>query len=438
MNHFSLRVTAISPLAIRADHAPGSAKNALFINGSTLLGSLAAVHRLFFPDREEEFARLFLQENIHYPNLYPATFKSSSLQEASSPVYPLPKTAQSCKRFAGFDKLADDDTDDADAPHGIRDSLLDWAVFKIGSTSKKGNIAFLPALTHLKDCPTCKEPLDHFDGFYRRDEYGPSQAGKAKPETRLQTHTGINRETGIVEEGILYNRLVFEEDTPFWGLLKVDDQVLATFQDFIYEGKDRNEAILSDTIQNFLRIGTSRTRGLGKVAFEIRLLHDEQDKFTAFKERLKLFHQALKARAEQYSITPSKPYYFALTLHAPLILQDELLRYRGTIPGNTFTELLGLSSTVPVGTFQQIYQMASVRRVTGWHELWGTPRTNEYAIDTGSVFLFSSSLEPDDSWLRPLFELEEHGLGKRCAEGFGRIVISDPFHREGDLHWTKK
>ena len=74
-----------------------------------------------------------------------------------------------------------------------------------------------------------------------------------------------------------------------------------------------------------------------------------------------------------------------------------------------------------------------MKRLSGWQELWGTPRTNEYAIDSGSVFLFSSTQAADDSWLRPLFELEQRGLGRRTAEGYGRILISDPFHREGDL-----
>ena len=301
-------------------------------------------------------------------------------------------------------------------------------MFKIASSPKKGDIAFLPALTHLKICPLCKAAIDHLEGFYRRDEHNPSQAGKAKPETRLQTRTGINRETGTVEESILYNRLVFEEGTAFWGLLKVDDQALAPFQDFIY--KDRKEAIPSDNIQNFLRIGTGRTRGSGKVAFEIQMLTEQQNRFGAFKERLELFDGALKKRAKDCSIEDLKPYYFALTLHSPTILQDDLLRYEGTISGDTLATLIGL----PSGMLKQVYQAASVRRVTGWQELWGTPKTNEYAIDTGSVFLFSSTVPPSDTWLRPLFELEEQGLGKRRAEGFGRIVISDPFHREGSLH----
>jgi CRISPR-associated protein Csx10 len=32
--------------------------------------------------------------------------------------------------------------------------------------------------------------------------------------------------------------------------------------------------------------------------------------------------------------------------------------------------------------------------------------------------------------LKALFELEEAGVGRRKAEGFGRICVSDQFHQE--------
>ena len=88
---------------------------------------------------------------------------------------------------------------------------------------------------------------------------------------------------------------------------------------------------------------------------------------------------------------------------------------------------------MPEDTFELLYQAASTKRVTGWNELWGTPRMNEYAIDTGSVFLFSSTVEMNEPLCEALFKLEEEGIGERRAEGFGRLRISDPFHLEGGL-----
>src|SRR5579884_3736105 len=104
VKYYALTLRADSPLAIRADHAPGGAASAHYIPGTALAGSLAAAYRLFYPDNETGFQDLFLKEQVWFPNLYPALFKNSeTFQNAkTSPVYPLPKTAQSCKRFQGF------------------------------------------------------------------------------------------------------------------------------------------------------------------------------------------------------------------------------------------------------------------------------------------------------------------------------------------------
>ncbi len=66
------------------------------------------------------------------------------------------------------------------------------------------------------------------------------------------------------------------------------------------------------------------------------------------------------------------------------------------------------------------------------NDLWGTPRTNEIAIDAGSVFLFGSTLSKKDLE-EALFGLEREGIGQRRAEGFGRVCVSDPFHCEVKL-----
>jgi len=129
-------------------------------------------------------------------------------------------------------------------------------------------------------------------------------------------------------------------------------------------------------------------------------------------------------------------HFFALTLHSPLILCDELLRYRGCIDAAALTEMLK-NFQIPdlkIPDLELIYHTASIRRVTGWLELWGTPRINEYAIETGSVFLFTCSSRLDNTKIQDaLFELEEQGAGRRRAEGFGRLCVSDQFHQEIEL-----
>ncbi len=428
----------ISPLAIRSDHAPGGASTTHFISGSALMGCLAAIHRLLRSEQHTEFEALFLNGAIHYPHLYPASFKAREIQGAGTPVYPLPLTAQSCKRFPGFYCLSDEKNEEK--RHGVRDSLFDWALLVLGEEAGYNGEHVLRSLEANKICSyekdnqrTCNAMLDHFDGYYRRERlvHDPVHRGKADVETRLHMHTGINRERGIVEEGILYSREVIEEGTHFWGQFRVADELADTFQAFTKLVRQK-DVIVDDGTQTqtrgLVRIGTGRTRGMGKVTLRCEPREDEQQseehRYNNFKQRVQNFDAALRAQAGALA---SKSCYFALTLHAPVILCDDALRYYGTLDAATLAQQAGLSDT----PFKLLYQNAHTRRITGWQELWGTPRTNEYAIDTGSVFLFSCEHAPDDdSWLRPLFEMEEKGLGKRRSEGFGRVYLSDPFHLE--------
>jgi CRISPR-associated protein Csx10 len=423
VKHFSFELKAMSPLAIRSDHAPGGSEIAPFITGTTLVGSLAAVHRLLYAERTKEFEALFLRGEVQYPHLYPASFKDKGMEKAKLPVYPLPKTAQTCKRFSGFRYIFEGE-EDVDDRHGVRDGLLDWAIFalanRVGFRDGKGT-----PLVRLKDhqlCPVpeCGASMDHFTGYYRQNDDDEQHMIAAITNTRLQTHTGINRQSGTVEESILYNRQVFDEQMRFWGMVKLPEHLATEFQNFVGEVAH----------SSLVRIGTGRTRGMGKVSLTVESMEEEEDRrFRVFKERLEAFNKNLGDLAREVHLNHFKPFYFALTLHSPVILCDHLLRYRGTISGDTLAE----ETDLPESTFDLVYQAASVQRVRGWNELWGTPRTNEYAIDTGSVFLFASSIDLDDGLLRALFKLEENGIGRRRAEGFGRVCVSDPFHLEVEL-----
>jgi CRISPR-associated protein Csx10 len=444
MKALVIELTAVSPLAIRADHAPGGTETAKYIPGSTLLGCLAATHRLLRPGQDKEFAEFFLKGAVQYPCLYPASFKAPELHPLHTSVHPLPQTAQSCKRFSGFSRLPREKEEDE--RHGVRDSLLDWAIFKYSGERR------LKPLEEHKNCSyqnkqgkRCGIPLDHYEGYYRRVDQAGREAdfadkvylGQAYIETRLQTHTGINRERGIVEEGILYSREVIEEGMRFWGLLKLPENLVSSFEAFMREvrqedvsNEDRRET------RGLVRVGNGRTRGMGKVYLKLRPLDEElteEDRYTRFVKRLEEFQKRLSVRAKEHDLPEIQRFHFALTLHSPVILSDDLLRYRGRIDGATLAQEARIPNSRENPTFELLYTNASVRRVSGWQELWGTPKTNEYAIETGSVFLFSCALDQANALLRPLFELEEQDLGKRRDEGFGRVCFSDPFHLEGKL-----
>jgi CRISPR-associated protein Csx10 len=437
VKQFAFKIKTLSPLAIRADHSPTGVHSIPYIPGSTLLGSLAATHRLLYPNKQEEFADFFLRGKIQYPNLYPASFKpkreSDDVRgEGSLPVYPIPRTAQTCKRFGGFKRLKDEPKGDDEARHGVRDSLFDWAIFtllqqNIASTSEESVEKTIFILEQHKTCPVCDQPLDSYIGYYRR--YSNSELATAHAETRLLTRTGINREYGIVQENILYNYLVFEENTNFFGLIQANDDIADQFFRFLLPEESEQSDLFYSSI---LRLGTSKTRGLGRVDFTVQPLPDTENNFTTFKRRVQIFNDSLRMQAKQSGLTLPHPCYIALTLHAPVILHDEWLRQEGCISAQRLAKLTGLDR-VSDDLFTLLYYSTSIRRLMGWQALWGLPRAYDYALEAGSVFFYAVNQPIDDTWLSPLFELEQHGIGQRRAEGFGRIAIADPFHQEVTL-----
>lgn len=416
MKQLYISMEAHAPLTVRADHAPDGAATLRYIPGPAFLGSLAVTHKFLYPEETDKFERFFLRDQVLYPNLYPAMFKDEGLQGRRVPVYPVPRTAQSCKRHSGF-RFPEKDND----AHGVRDGLIDRALFTLGSRPERrlDYSKLLAILSEHENCP-CGETMDHFDGYYRRNDVVAHQmiSAQADSYTRLRTHTGIDRQSGTVQEGILYNREVFGEGMQFFGVVKLpdDEKLLVDVQEFINE--------MGST--GLLRIGTGRSRGMGKVGLSAYPVEDKQDRFITFTKRLDDFDRLLHEQAKDRLSGLDDRYFFALTLHAPLILCDDLLRYRGTIDEAALTELCGRE----IPGLERVYQAASVRRITGWQELWGMPRTSEYAIDMGSVFLFACSAPLDSSIYRVLFELEEHGAGLRRVEGFGRLCVSDQFHQE--------
>nr|BBH94808.1 CRISPR-associated RAMP protein Csx10 [Thermogemmatispora argillosa] len=424
MKAFSLLLQARSPLAIRADHAPAGFDCLDYLPGTSLAGSLASLHRLLYPAQREEFRRLFLSGSVQFPDLLLAPLVvrngSGTRQETPlSPVYPLPRTAQSCKRYPGF--KSGNGPEASESGHGVYDTLFAWAAFALQSNDEPRAIKALQR-QHL--CKVCSAPMESIAGYYARQN-GAFHLADYRGRRHLQTHTGIDRLRGTVQEEILYNREVLEEGTCFWGLLKAADEEAPLLQRFLEEAGH----------SGLVRIGTGRTRGLGAVELTLTPLQDPSLSLAGFRERLLTFDRRLRDYLTDYKIPEPcqgrKPFYFALTLYSPTILCDEFLRYRGRIDETTLAELLG--SPFTSNDVRCLHTAAAVCRVTGWNDLWGLPRPAEYAIERGSVFLFAYWERSDvdlDRLIEALFRLEEEGVGRRRNEGFGCIRVSDPFHFE--------
>ena len=409
-----LIVSSESPLNFRVSRSTASFETLKYIPGTALLGAFAAAHRKIRDD-EDEFTQFFLSGEICFGNLYPANFQmrefsGTDLRGGDQPVKPIPNTARSCKRFSGFNFKADEGDKER---HGVMDSLIDWGLFALSNQAKIEILNSQRMCTYTDKHGKCKELLDAFSGFYRRGK-DASQIGKSEAKTRLLTRTGISRETGTVQEGILYNREVLNEGQWFWGTMSFTDESLhRSFRTFA-------QCVAKVGV---LRIGNNLTRGLGKLGVpQIRKF--DADDMTSFKNRADAFNKKFHTKAQAYCVDLPHEFYFPITLWSDAIISDSQLRYQTALDGDYLHRAWNLSAATLV------YQNAGQRRVIGWNALFGLPKAAEWTISMGSVFLFGYSGTIDDCFYKQLYALEQTGIGKRRSEGFGQVTIADAFHWE--------
>ena len=407
-------VPSESPLNLRQSRSTRSFETFRYIPGTTLLGAFASAHRKTRKD-EAEFTRFFLSGEASFSNLYPANFQASEfsntdLRDDEQPVKPIPNTARSCKRFSGFRFKSDVSNKER---HGVMDSLIHWGLFALSDQTKIEILNTHRECTYADKYGKCEELLDAFSGFYRRGE-DVTEIGKSEAKTRLLTRTGISRETGTVQEGILYNREVINEGQSFWGTMSFADESLCdAFYDFAEDVGDKG----------ILRIGNNLTRGLGKLGVpRIEELNHENMAF--FKERVGTFNQKFHTEAKTYGVDLPHQFYFPITLQSDAIISDPQLRYQTALTGEYLHQVLNLADAALV------YQNARTRCVFGWNALFGLPKAAEWAISMGSVFLFRYNGAIDDAFYRTLYNIEQTGIGKRKLEGFGRVTVADVFHSE--------
>ncbi len=409
-----LIVSSESPLNFRVSRSTASFETLKYIPGTALLGAFAAAYRKTRDD-ETEFTRFFLSGEICFGNVYPANFQAdefsnTDLQDNEQPIRPIPNTARSCKRFSGFRFKVDEGDQDR---HGVMDSLIDWGLFALSRQTK------VDILNPHRNCAyadaqgECSELLDAFSGFYRRGD-DITKIGKSEAKTRLLTRTGISRETGTVQEGILYNREVLNEGQSFWGTMSfADESLYDEFYDFA-------ECVAE---MGILRIGNNLTRGLGKLGVPQIEKFNTGD-IESFKKRALAFDQKFRDESQAHAVDLPHQFYFPITLQSDAILLDQQLRYQMALDGDYLHRVWDLADV------KLIYQNSGQRRVIGWNALFGLPKAAEWAISMGSVFLFGYDGKTDDCFYEKLYDIEQMGIGKRRSEGFGEVTVADAFHWE--------
>ena len=346
--------------------------------------------------KESCFSEVFLSRPpARFGWLYPVYIEPEKVFDVE--VFPAPCTAFACK------------------PYGEKHGIWDFLQLRLYQTltQRQEKVLFF--------CPKCKreERIERWRGYIIR-KLGADYEALKDVDRRLMVRVGLNRGTETAEEQILYTLeailpyRIREGHTKslffvgFWTMTQDQYRSLRSLLD---------DFLLSEEGGYRLHIGTARARGLGEAILSLR----EMSTSNALSSRLDKF----QPKDGQGNSLDPKHIYFSLTARSPiLVLSDAGLPVPELSPAM-------LASYVEIPASLELLSEASAveqELVTGWSQAWGLPKPLSPAIAAGSVFTYRASTNEQDAVLKFLEFIETHGLGERLGEGFGELIVCEPFH----------
>ena len=382
-----------SPLIISGNRNDNLLESIDYIPGTVLRGALAASFLKSEKGGDENlFKNIFLSGKVHFGNSYYGTENVSNL----------PATARSCKSFSGF---KDPNAEINNPKHGVLDILIRSYVFQ---KNLRNNIENSTESNIIDECLECGSSMIPFLGVYAKvgmDE----RYFRFENQKNIITRTSINENTQTAIPGALFSTEVIQPDNEYnyHGKIIVYDTSL--------------EQQLIDLISNStFTIGGERTYGYGQVeVIEARINtypNSIEAKLVTFNDKLKEYLPDVGSQ------------HFVVTLNSDTILVDRFLRFSSML-----NEIILKDYFHTELNFKLVKSFCTTKIVQGWSNIHKLPKENDLAILKGGVFLFKTEIETDPQILiEYLQEIESQGIGERKTEGFGEVIICNPFHLEVD------
>ena len=357
------------------------------------------------------FEALFENFRVRYGPLRPLPngFPSS---KPLTPM-PIPRSARSCKYNDGF---ADE--------HGVIDGLLFQASGDMDNIKEE-----------MRKCPVCSAPLEALEKEWMIAEWNEDLSGGVAldydPEFHLSTHVGMGPaglvDADLSDEGRLFSLQHFPAGTTFRGWIAIGDPMV-----------DMRTLGLSDVGEEhamILRVGR-RSKSYGGLKVWISNKSPRPPWEGSHNSLNKRFSEFQTTKEEIKSEKLSGDYsLLALTCLTDLILLDRFLRPCRSITACQIADYLCVDYTA----VKQISSLTATRVIGGWNAAHRLPKENDCAIVAGSVFLFAVYKDSlgENELAQRLTELENSGIGWRRSEGFGQVLICDPFHIQAEKRFQR-
>jgi hypothetical protein len=389
MKYYKLSAQLLSPIMIQENRQSNTPKSLSYITGSTLRGALAMKYlRLGGRPEDDTFITLFSSDSIKFPNLYPSDEQETTVSSV------LPFTAVSCKSNSGFQHTIDDSNQ---KNHGVNDCLVEKLVNR-----QKKNIRVL-------SCKKCDQSLRAFTGFWSNSINNPR---KIETVLLFARHTGIDRSTGTVAPNIFFTNQVIA-DMQKLHINKGSGYFTQYFNGCTYLSENQL-TLLQDLTSDSLFIGRNRSRGMGEIELAVEETEDTTFDIPQWNAS---FREKYKKTTESEL---SEDIYFSVGLKSHTIILDKFLR-----------PVHSLNLDYPGITL--VLKVIKTQIIKGWNNAWKMAKADDIATSIGSVFLFKYDGSDIAGLTEYLTKLKKDGIGLRTEEGFGQILVCNPFHTQEDL-----
>lgn len=375
MLRISLDVETKQPVVLARSHFSSNIVFTVdYIPGSALRGAMASrfIEKIGNPeDNWEKFKTYFCSDMVRFENIYIA-----DIADGPKYVFPIPLSSKTCKAYSGF--LWDDEK--TGPHHGVSDYLT------------KNIPDYCPKRKH-------ETPLENITGFYSvpdRDNY--SYTKRVDVKKRFSMHNEIEDKTQRTKEGILYTLEQIEEEQNFKGsIIFADNGIGESFKNDVIGKED----------EFYLYVGQARSRGMGQIGIKWAFDDSSFDRgfFPTLEKRFSNFDENC----------------FSVTLYSDAILVDEYLRCLTSLTSTYLSNILEVE-------LDSLKTFSTYHIVSGWHSGAHLPKEDDIAITKGSSFIFQYNGDEHEKLVKGLSTLEKEGIGLRRNEGFGRLVICDPYH----------
>lgn len=237
---------------------------------------------------------------------------------------------------------------------------------------------------------------------------------------RSSTRVSINPHTRTAQDGLLYSFSHLDE----WQKRNDRWEPTKFLGSIVFSAE--NEQRVAELVQSISAIGGRKTSGIGSVSCVLREstsnIFDQDGTQERVKQFTELFGNVIAANKQ----LGGNDWPIGGSLFTINLVSDAILMRDGWIPSHTYTaEQLKEDTGIEA---ELIRSFTQAKVVGGWNTTWRRHRESAVATQAGGVFVFASKTKLDQSAYTRLCQLQLKGIGERCNEGFGQVIVCDPFH----------